>query len=108
MTVSSGIAFDKEQVVRNEILHQLEQICQGQVTEEELLSAKQAICSSLRGTHDSPGAIKNYYATSALSGLGMTPQEYIGKVQAVTVERVAEAAKQLKLDTTYFLEGVQL
>ena len=68
-------------------------------------SAKEALLSSLRGTHDSPGAIEGYYATAALSGMGMTPAVYMDAVRAVTKEQVADAAKLLKLHTTYFLKG---
>ena len=106
MTLSAGIDFDKEQIVRDEIARQLEAVRQGDITDEELLSAKEALLSSLRGTHDSPGAIEGYYATAALSGLKLTPETYMEKVHTVTKEQVAEAAKQLQLHTTYFLKGV--
>ena len=106
VTVSAGIDFAKEQQTREEIARQLEAVRSGDISEEELNSAKEALLSSLRGTHDSPGAIEGYYSTAALSGMGMTPREYMDKVNAVTVEQVAAAAKTLKLHTTYFLKGV--
>lgn len=106
VTVSAGIDFSKEQQTRDEIARQLEAIRSGDISEEELTSAKEALLSSLRGTHDSPGAIEGYYSTGALSGMGMTPEAYMEKVNAVTAEQVAEAARTLKLHTTYFLKGV--
>ena len=106
VTVSAGIDFAKEQQTRDEIAHQLDAIRKGHITEEELTSAKEALLSSLRSTHDSPGAIEGYYATAALSGMNMTPEQYIDAVRAVTAEQVAEAAKELRLHTTYFLKGV--
>ena len=105
VTVSAGIDFDKEQLVRDEIRHQLEALCSGDITDSEMTSAKEALLSSLRGTHDSPGSIEGYYATAALSGMGMTPDVYMDAVRAVTKEQVAEAAKKLQLHTTYFLKG---
>ena len=105
VTVSAGIDFDKEQLVREEIARQLEALRQGDITDSELCSAKEALLSSLRGTHDSPGSIEGYYATAALSGMGMTPDVYMDAVRAVTKEQVAEAAGQLQLHTTYFLKG---
>ena len=107
LTVSAGIDCQKEDLVRQEIMAQLEACCQGQITQEELNAAKQAVCNSLRSTHDSPGAIESFYATGALSGLGMTPAEYMQAVEAVTTEQVAQAAKTLKLHTVYFLKGVR-
>ncbi len=107
MVVSAGIDFSKEMVVREEVLRQLQAICNGDITPAELVSAKQALCSSLRSTHDSPGAIESYYATAALSGLPMTPAQYLEKVEEVTAQQVSQVAKSLKLDTVFFLKGVQ-
>ena len=107
MTVSAGIDCKTEETTRKEILAQLEACRQGEITAEELNAAKQGVMSSLRAVHDSPGAIENYYSTTALSGLDMTPAEYMEKVEQVTLEQVAEAARSLTLHTTYFLEGVQ-
>lgn len=106
MTVFAGIDCAKEQVVRQEIARQLEACCNGEITELELRSAKESLYSSLRATHDSPGAIENYYATAALSGLTLTPEDYLSAVEAVTVEQVTEAAKTLTLHTVFFLKGV--
>ena len=105
VTVSAGIDFDKEDVTRQEVLRQLKACQEGDITEEELTAARQAILSSLRSTHDSPGSIEGYYATAALSGMGMTPQQYMEAVEAVTKEQVVAAANSLTLHTTYFLKG---
>ena len=66
---------------------------------EELTAAKQALISQLKSTHDSPGAIENYYAVAALSGLPLTPQSYIRAVEATTAQDVAAAAQKVKLHT---------
>ena len=105
VTVSAGIDFDKETVTRQEVLHQLSACQAGDITDEELTAARQAILSSLRATHDSPGAIEGYYATAALSGMKMTPGEYMAAIEAVTKEQVVSAAQSLQLHTTYFLKG---
>ena len=77
----------------------------GDFTAEELQSAKQSLLSQLRSTHDTPGAIEGYYATSALSGLGLTPADYMRAVEEASAEDVAEAAKRIRLHTVYFLRG---
>jgi len=105
VTVSAGIDFDKEQQVREEVAHQLQLICDGAITPEELNAAKEALLNSLRGTHDSPGSIEGYYATAALSGMKLTPETYMEAVRAVTAEQVAKAARSLKLHSSYFLKG---
>ena len=106
VTVSAGIDFDNEELSRREIAAQLEACCRGDITEEELTAAKEALLSGLRGVHDSPGAIEGYYATTALSGLSMSVAEYMDAIRAVTAEDAAAAARTMKLHTTYFLKGV--
>jgi hypothetical protein len=105
VTVSAGIDFDKEELTRQEVLRQLKACQDGDISEEELTAARQAILSSLRATHDSPSAIEGYYATAALSGMGLTPAEYMAAVVTVTKEQVVAAARSLTLHSTYFLKG---
>jgi predicted Zn-dependent peptidase len=106
LTVSAGIDTAKEETVRQEILAQLKNCEKGEISEAELNAAKEAILSSLRSVHDSPGAIEGYYSTAVLSGLAMTPAKYMAAVEAVTVEQVAAAAKTVQLHSSFFLEGV--
>ena len=105
--VSAGIDCDKDIQVRQEVMNQLRACQEGKFTGEELTAAKQALLSQLRSTHDSPGAIEGYYATSALSGLPLSPEEYAKAVEAATAEEVAKAASTLQLHTVYFLRGAK-
>ena len=105
VTVSAGIDFDKETQTREEILRQVDACKAGQISADELNAAKEAVLSSLRATHDAPGSIEGYYATAALSGLGLTPEVYMAAIRDVTLEDVVAAANTLNLHTTYFLKG---
>jgi len=106
VTVSAGIDFEKEALTRQEVARQLDALRSGDITDEELTAAKEALLSSLRCTHDSPSAIEGYYATAALSGLKLTPEAYMKAVRSVTKDQVAACANTLQLHTTYFLKGV--
>jgi predicted Zn-dependent peptidase len=105
VTVSAGIDFDRKDQTCREIARQLQAICDGDVTEEEFLSAREALLSSLQAVHDSPGAIEGFYATAALNGQIRSAAERMEAIRAVTKEQVAEAARSLSLHTTYFLKG---
>ncbi len=105
ITVAAGIDNNMDGPVRQEILRQLETCQNGDFGEEELFAAKQALLSQLKSTHDSPGAIEGYYATGALSGLKLSPEDYMEAVEQATAEDVAAAAKTLQLHTVYFLRG---
>ena len=105
-TVSSGIDEENYEIAKTEILRQLSLCAEGDITEAELIAAKSAIISSLRATPDSAGSLEGYYATAALSGMGMDIPEYIAAVEAVTVNDVARCASTIRLHTTAFLKGV--
>lgn len=105
LTVSAGIDSNMRRTAQEEIMNQLSLCKAGQITDAEMTAAKEALISGLRATHDSPGAIESYYATAALSGMGMTPEQYIAAVEAVTREQVAAAAALVQLHTSYFLKG---
>ena len=105
LTVSAGIEFEKEEIVREEILHQLQEILDGNVTDLELAAAKEALLSMLRSYHDSPGAIEGYYASAAISGIGMDTAQFMAAVEAVSLNDVVAAAKTLQLQSVYFLRG---
>lgn len=105
VVVSAGIDFDKEDLTREKILEQLAACQAGDITAEELSAAKEALLSSLRAVHDSPGAMESYYATAAISGLGLTPQGYMEAVRQVTLEDITAAAGQVSIHSTYFLKG---
>ena len=103
--VNAGIDFDKEELTRSEILRQLEICREGGITEAELRSAKEALLSSLRSTHDSPSAIEGYYSTAAMGGLIYSHGEYMEAVEAVTIQMCVACANKMQLHSTYFLKG---
>lgn len=105
LTVSAGIDSGMDGTVRREVLSQLEACRSGDITAEEMTAAKEALRSSLQATHDSPGAIENYYASAALSGLRLSPSEYMRQVEETTLEQICAAARTLTLHSVYFLRG---
>lgn len=106
LTVFAGIDADKKEAVCKEVRNQLQQCVDGNVTEQELQMAKELLCNSLRGVHDSPAAIEGYYAVGALSGQELTPAAYLQAVEQVTVEQLQQAAATVKFHSRFFLKGV--
>lgn len=105
MTVSAGIEFEKKDIVLQEVKHQLQQILEGNVSREEMAAAKESLLSMLRSYHDSPSAIEGYYASAAISGIGMDTARFMAAVEAVELSDVIAAAKTLQLQAVYFLKG---
>jgi len=107
LTVSAGIDFDREDQVRQEILHQLELCRAGEITAEELHCAREAVRSSLRSVQDSPGSIEGYHFQSALTDPALTYEAYIAALDRVTAEQVAAVAGKLSYHSSRFLKGVE-
>lgn len=105
LTVSAGVDFCQLEAVEREVCHQLELCRNGQITDEELEAARQYLYSGLRAVSDSPGALENFYASGALTGSGMTAQENMQALARVDKAQVAQAARQVRLHTVYFLKG---
>lgn len=105
MLVSSGIEFEKYQQARDEILAQLEACRRGEITGEELEGARRIVMTALYTTLDSQSRLSDYWLGQAVAGLEESPEQLARRIEAVTVEQVAQAAGKLKLDTIYFLNG---
>lgn len=107
MVVSSGIEFDKYQQAKDEILAQLEACRRGEIEDWELAAAKGTLTSAMKKIQDSQGQMEDYWLTQSTAGICVTPGELAEQIEQVTLDRVVAAAKQMSLDTIYFLKGVQ-
>lgn len=107
MVVSSGIEFDKYEVTKNEILHQLEDCRQGNITEAELEQARTYLISAFRIAKDRPGSVDDFYLGQMITGTNETIDDQIAALRRVTVEEVIAAAQKITLDTIYFLKGAE-
>lgn len=105
LTVSAGIDSSQQEKAREAIFAQLEACKQGDISQDELLAAKESILSGLRAVYDSPGAMESFFSTAAISGLDRTPETYAAQIRAVRAEDVVEAAKTVCFHSAFFLKG---
>ena len=103
MFVSSGVAFDKFEQAKDEILAQLDAVKAGDFDSDELQAARKAVASDLRALMDSPGALESFYLNQTLLGLDYGPLELASLCEGVTAEDVQAIARGVELDTVYFL-----
>ena len=105
MLVSSGIEFDKYDEARAEILAQLEAVKNGDISPEELDTAKRSVASELRSAMDSQGELEGFWLSQAMEGLDYGPMELAELIEDVTKEDVMAIAESIELDLIYFLKG---
>ena len=106
--VNSGIEFSKKKQTIDEILTQLGNIKKGDITDAELSDAKNILVNNLRSVTDKTSRIASWYLEGAFSGTSETPEERMEKICAITKEQIVERAQSIKLDTIYFLCGMEV
>lgn len=106
MFVQSGVETSNLERAQEAILHELEAIQKGEVTDEELLHARLALKTSCTAVEDSAAAMEGWYLGGMLSGDLRTPEEYADAAMRVTKDEIVEAAQRVTLDTVYRLKGV--
>ncbi len=100
LLVDSGVEPKNAKLAEKEILNQLEEIKQGNITDEELTASISSIKDSLSCLNDSQAALDGWYAVRHGDEL-ITPEEYSEIISKVTKEDVVKAAGLYTLDTVY-------
>ena len=103
--IESGVETRNLDRAEREILRQLEALRAGELTEEELLSAKLALRNSFLSVRDSLNAVQTWYLGQAFLPKGETPEEAAQRVLSYTREQVVEAARKIDLAAVYRLRG---
>ena len=106
LSVSSGVEFSKLETAKTEILRQLEACKAGDITDDELESARGYLVSDLKIAMDSPGRLDDYYMGQILLERDGTMADLASAIARVTKQEAADAIQALRLDTIYALEGV--
>lgn len=107
MLISSGIDFDQYETARDEILGQLDACRRGEITYEELETARKYLLSGYKASLDAPGRIDDFYLGQTLCDDTTTIEQRMQLLQDVTMQDVIAAANRIALDTVYFLKGAE-
>ncbi|MBR0282529.1 MAG: insulinase family protein [Oscillibacter sp.] len=105
VTVSSGIEFGNYQRAFDEIMEQLRMVQNGEFEDWEIDSARSLLLNSYASMGDAQGKLENFYLSRAVTGFPETPETLSENIRDMTLERVIEAMRTVKLDTVYFLKG---
>jgi len=103
ISVDVGVERENIEKAKAEILHQLDEIRNGNITDEELSSALLSMDNAFTSIGDTPSSYSGWYFDCLCSGEIMTPQEKFQKYTAVTREDIVNSAKSLSLDSIYIM-----
>ena len=103
--VRSGIANENYERALGEILHQLDDIKKGNISEFEFESAKKALVSGYRQVTDSAYATESFFRTRILCGCTDGIEETAQKIESVTLSDVVEVAQRFGAQAVGFVRG---
>lgn len=103
LMVDIGAERDNLEKAKAEILHQLDEIKQGNISDNELESAIASLENGLCQVGDTPSSYTGWYFERFCNGEIRTPQEQLLDYKNVTKARIVEAANSMKLDSIYLM-----
>ena len=103
--VICGIEISNYEKALNLIKKQLEDMKNGDFTEEEVENAKKAIISSIKTIDDEQDTSITYYFGQEMSGNQKSVEEYIERIGKVTKEDIIKVANKVETNTIYFLRN---
>ena len=108
LVVNAGIEFDKYEKVYDEVLAQLENIKNGEISEHEFSSSITTIVNTCNSYYDDQRALVIFMLSQSVMGSNISIAEYIENIKKVTVDDVKRVANNIQLDTVYFLAGKEV
>lgn len=105
MIIDSGVETDNIEKTEEAVIEQINALVHGNITDEELDSAKKALKNFYISTLDSLSAMHGWYISGLLSSSLASPTEEADIVDSITKDEVVELAKKIKLDTVFSLIG---
>ena len=105
MLVNSGVENENIEKTKEAVIDQLEEIKNGNFTNEDLNFAEMAIKNDFKSVADSAGNVSNWYFDCIRKNDIVTPEEKLGRYLGVSKERIIAAAKSMVLDSVYVLTG---
>ncbi len=105
MLVQSGIESYNEEKAKNAILQQLEDIKNGNFSDDDIASSVKSLEDGFRSVSDSAESVASWFTSQVCSNEYLYPEDFIEQFKKVTREDIIEVAKAVTLDTVFMLEG---
>lgn len=102
--VKAGIDIPNYQKALSLIKEQLNQMKNGDFTEQDIENAKLIISSSIESIPESQDQEITYYYSQEISDKFVNIDEYIKNINSVTKEQILEIANNIQINTIYFLK----
>lgn len=103
--IRCGIEIENYEKALTIIKEQIEDMKQGKFTEEELENTKQYIISTIEAIEDEQDTQITYYFGQEITESNSDINKYKENIKSVTKQQIIELAKNIKINTIYFLKN---
>lgn len=105
IVIRAGIEIQNYEKALEIIKEQLEDMKKGKFNDEDIKNAKNLIISTIENIPEEQDTQISYYFGQELANTNITTEEYKKKIENVTKEQIVEVAKNVKMNTIYFLRN---
>ena len=102
--INCGIEIKNYEKALEIIKQQIEDMKNGDFTEEEVENAKKGIIASIKTIDDEQDTEITYFFSQELSKNKCDIEQYMEKISGVTKENVVDIANKVSINTVYFLK----
>lgn len=102
--INSGIEISNYDKALELIRKQIEEMKNGNFTEEEIENSKKGIIAAINTIDDEQDTGITYYFGQELSNSNVSEEEYIGKIENINKEDIVDIANKVQINTIYFLK----
>ena len=102
--INCGIEIKNYDKALEIIKQQIEDMKNGDFTEEEVENAKNGIIASIKTIDDEQDTEITYFFSQELSNSKCNIEQYMNNIKAVTREKVIDIANKVSINTVYFLK----
>ena len=105
--VDSGIEVENAGRTREGILSQLRVMQEGGFDDDALSASRKGLSDSARGVGDSAAQLEAWYIHRMFDPSPDSPEDFVRRIEGMTREDIAAAARKVALGAVYFLKGEQ-
>lgn len=102
--INSGIEISNYDKALKVIREQIEDMKQGNFTEEEIENSKKGIIAAINTIDDEQDTGITYYFGQELSESDVSESEYIKKIEDINKDNIIDIANKVEINTIYFLK----
>jgi predicted Zn-dependent peptidase len=103
--IRCGLEISNYDKALNIIKEQLKNIADGNFTDEDILNAKKYLISGVKAISEEQDTEVVFYIGQEMAKTFIELEKYIENINSVTKEEIVEFAKQVQMNTIYFLKN---